>query len=432
MKLFVGTRATLTRVLRVSAISATCALVGLGSIASHAETWLIEHARVATQTQQGVIEDGSVLVVDGRVTAVGSELRLPAGGQRLDAGGQWLTPGFIESYSQIGLVEIGAESTTVDSAVADFPLGPAFDVRYALNADSVLLAEAVRAGVTSAIVAPVGANDPLAGWGALVHLGGEELLLRPQLAMFGSLTNPAADLVGGSRGGLLVRLRHALSAARRFNPTRHLSEPKGYTVADMMALKEWLSGSQPLVLSVHQASQILQAIDLAKTYRKSLIVIGGREAWKVAPQLAAADAAVIVDPMANIPIGFDSLGARLDNAALLHEAGVSFAFTSENTHNPGWIRQGAGIAVANGLPFDAALAAISSNPAKIWGIDDLGQIAVGKHADLVLWSGDPLEVTTHATQVMVDGQWQSLETRQTRLRDRYRDLSNTVTPFGYR
>lgn len=397
-----------------------------------ADTWLIENARVATQTDQGVLDSAAVLVVDGRIQAVGNGLTLPAGGQRIDAQGQWLTPGFIESHTQIGLVEIGAESTTVDSAVADFPLGPAFDVQFALNTDSVLLAESVRAGVTSAIVAPVAGNDPLAGWGALVHLAGETRLAQPQLALFGSLTNPAADLVGGSRGGLLVRLRNALSAARRFNPTRHLSEPNGYTRADMMALKDWLAGSQPLVLSVHQASQILQAIELAKAYRKKLIVLGGREAWKVAQQLAQADVAVILDPMANIPIGFDSLGARLDNAALLHAAGVRFAFTSENTHNPGWIRQGAGIAVANGLPFDAALAAISRNAASIWGADDIGQIAVGKRADLVLWSGDPLEVTTHAAQVMVDGKWQSLQTRQTRLRDRYRDLSNKVTPFSYR
>jgi len=404
----------------------------VGSPGGWAETWLIENAKVATLTDRGTLDGASVLVVDGRITAVGTDLTVPAEAQSVDADGRWLTPGFIESYSQVGLLEIGAEATTVDAAVAEFPLGPAFDVRYALNADSVLLAESVRAGITTAVVAPVGANDPLAGRGALVHMSGQQLLLSPQLAMFGSLTNPAADLVGGSRSGLLVRLRNAMTAARRFTAARHLSEPRGYTAADMTALKDWLGSSQPLVLVVHQASQILQALDLAKTIRKKLILVGGSEAWKVAPQLAAAGISVILDPMANIPIGFDSLGARLDSAVLLHAAGVRFAFTSENTHNPAWIRQGAGIAVANGLPYEAALAAIGANPAEIWGAQDLGQVAAGKRADLVIWSGDPLEVTTHAVRVMVDGDWQSLQTRQTRLRDRYRDISNRVTPFSYR
>ena len=108
------------------------------------------------------------------------------------------------------------------------------------------------------------------------------------------------------------------------------------------------------------------------------------------------------------------------------------AFTSETTHNAGWIKQGGGIAVANGLPYDAALAAITSGPAKIWGLNDRGVLARGKVADIVLWSGDPLEVTTHAERVMIDGEWMSLETRQGRLLERYRDMSNTVVPFGYR
>ena len=176
----------------------------------------------------------------------------------------------------------------------------------------------------------------------------------------------------------------------------------------------------------------MQAIKLAQDFKFPLIIVSGAEAWKVAPQLAAADVPVVLDAMANIPIDFDALGARLENAALLHKAGVRIALTSENTHNAGWIRQGGGVAVANGLPFSAALDAITSGPAKIWGLTDRGELARGKVADLVVWSGDPLEVTTHAERVMIDGNWTSLETRQSRLLERYRDLSNKVTPYGYR
>ena len=141
---------------------------------------------------------------------------------------------------------------------------------------------------------------------------------------------------------------------------------------------------------------------------------------------------VVLAALDNIPTDFDRLGARLDNAVLLHNAGVQIAFRSENTHNAGWIRQGGGIAVANGLPYEAALAAMTRGPATIWGLEDRGSLAKGKTADLVIWSGDPLEVTTLAERVMIDGQWMELDNRQDRLLERYRDLSNDATPFGYR
>jgi hypothetical protein len=342
----------------------------------------------------------------------------------------------IESYSQIGLLEIGAEASTVDAAVVEYPMGPAFDVSYALNPDSVLLPLARSWGLTSAIVAPRSGNDLFAGWGALLQLGpGATLqagLSAPRLALFGNMGTSASVFVGGSRAALLVKLRQSLKAARRYNASRYVADERGYTSADMAALKVWLSSGTPLALQVDQAHQISQALVLARELRFPLIIIGGAEAWKVANELAAADVPVVIDPMENIPLGFDRLGARLDNAALLHQAGVRIAFTAENSHNAAWIRQGAGIAVANGLPFDVALAAITATPAAIWGLENLGSLARGKRADLVIWSGDPLEVTSHAERVMIGGQWQSLATRAGRLRDRYRDLSNTTTPYGYR
>lgn len=399
----------------------------------------IENAKIVTATTAGTINSGTVHVVDGVITWVGPAADAPAlapGTQRVDAQGRWLTPGLIESHTQLGLVEISAEATTSDMRVEEYPMGPAFDVRYALNPASVLLPITRAAGITSAVVAPSAANDPLAGVGVAISLretlDSEDLLLASDIALFGGMGSRSALFVGGSRSALMVRLREALTAAKRFSPTRYVADERGYTASDMAALKRWLKSGAPLALGVNQASHILQAIRLSEEFGFPLIITGGAEAWKVGAQLAAADVPVVLDPMANIPIDFDALGARLDNAALLHKAGVRIAFTSENTHNAGWIRQGGGIAVANGLPFDAALAAITSNPANMWGLADRGQIALGKAADLVIWSGDPLEVTTHAENVMIDGEWMSLETRQGRLLERYRDLSNTMTPYGYR
>ena len=334
------------------------------------------------------------------------------------------------------MLEIGAEATTRDSGVEGFSMGPAFELRYALNPASVLFGTTRASGVTTAVVSPQAANDPLAGTGLAISLRNTlnpaALILSDRLAMFGGIGPSYADFVGGSRGALVVRLREALAAAKRFNPARYEADENGYTSSDMAALKRWLNSGAPLALEVNQASQILQAMALADEFGLDLIVTGGVEAWKVAAELAAASVPVVLDPLDNIPIGFDRLGARLDNAVLLNKAGVVIAFRSENAHNAGWIRQGGGIAVAHGLPFDAAIAAITSGPAKIWGLDNRGSIARGQVADLVLWSGDPLEVTTHAERVMIDGEWAELDNRQNRLLERYRDLSNTVTPYGYR
>jgi imidazolonepropionase-like amidohydrolase len=151
------------------------------------------------------------------------------------------------------------------------------------------------------------------------------------------------------------------------------------------------------------------------------VIAGGAEAWLVARELAQAQVPVLVDPLVNLPGSFDQLGARLDNAARLHAAGVTFAFSQSGdaTHNARKVRQLAGNAVANGLPWDAALAALTANPARIFGLADRGRIEPGQRADLVLWSGDPLEVTTYAEQVWIDGAPVDPRTRQTELRDRY-------------
>ncbi len=155
-----------------------------------------------------------------------------------------------------------------------------------------------------------------------------------------------------------------------------------------------------------------------------LVLTGAAEAWRVAPELARAGATVLVDPFTDLPENFDAVGATLENAARLARAGVTvgFSLNDHEPHNIRKIRQGAGLAVANGLPWDAALAALTRVPAEAFGVGDrVGSIAVGRPADLVLWSGDPLEVTSAPERVWIDGALQPDRSRQTELRDRYLD-----------
>jgi imidazolonepropionase-like amidohydrolase len=142
----------------------------------------------------------------------------------------------------------------------------------------------------------------------------------------------------------------------------------------------------------------------------------------VAGELAAAKIPVILNPLDNLPESFDAVGATLENAARLQRAGVKIAFSLDDPepHNMRKVRQAAGIAVAHGLPWDEALAALTRNPAEILGVaTGNGSLARGRPADLVLWSGDPLEVTTLADRVFIQGEAQPMRSRQTELRDRY-------------
>ena len=379
------------------------------------------------------LSDATLLIGDGVVQAVGFDLEIPEGYERVDATGKFITPGLIDAHTQLGLQEIAAEASTNDDAVADFKLGPAFDVRYAINPASTLLPVNRVDGVTRAVVAPVAGNDPLAGWGAAIHLGpGNDIITHTGIALFGNAAVGATRFVGGSRSALLQRLRQALTDARRYTSGRYQSEPQEYSRQDMLALRAFLRGDAPLVLRVNRANEIIELLAIAQELKIKLVILGGAEAWQVADRLAQADVPVIVDVLANLPSSYDQLGARLDNIVLLHQAGVRVMITAQDTQNARLLRQSAGNAVAEGMPWVAALAAITREPARVFGLGETtGTLMQGAPGDVVIWNADPLEVTTWAERVMINGEWVPMRSRQSRLYERYKNLDSEV-PVGYR
>jgi imidazolonepropionase-like amidohydrolase len=194
------------------------------------------------------------------------------------------------------------------------------------------------------------------------------------------------------------------------------------TPGGRQALQTYMDGSAPIVFDVDRASDIRQIIAFAQREKLRVVVKGGAEAWRVGPELAAAKVPVVLNPLDDLPLSFDAVGATLENAARLDKAGVKIAFSLDDPepHNIRKVRQVAGIAVAHGLPLDVALAALTRNPAEIFGVGATnGSLERGRPADLVLWSGDPLEVSTLADRVFIQGQAQVMRSRQTELRDRY-------------
>jgi hypothetical protein len=391
------------------------------SVAAAAESFLIRNARVHTLTAAGTLEGHDVLVENGRITRIARGISPPAGVAMIDAGGRPLTPGTFGGIGRVGIEEIGLEASTADYAIRLGEMRPEFDVRLAFNPASAMLGVHRTNGVTFAVVAPSAATGGsiLAGQGGAVPFdGGAPLAAR---ALFVDVGGDANALAGGSRAGQYMLLRQAFIEARAPNLVL-VHDDRLLTPAGRQALLEFVQGAGPFVIDVDRASDIRQVIAFAAAERLRVVIQGGAEAAAVAPELAAAGIAVFLDPLDNLPRSFDMLGASLTAAARLHAAGVRIGFSlrSNDAQDAGKVRQAAGNAVAHGLPWDVALAAITRVPAEVFGVADrFGTLEAGRPAEFVLWSGDPLDVTSLPALVVTGGVRQPLVSRHTLLRDRY-------------
>lgn len=401
---------------RLLMLAALALQLAISVPASAGSTLLIRNATVHTLTNAGTLEHTDVLINDGRIAALGTGLTAPQGSEVIEAAGRPVTPGLFGGLSALGLEEIGEEPRADDNALR-MGLRPEFDVSLAFTPESAMLGVSRLGGITFAMVAPSPGGGIIAGQGAVALLDGT---VTPAHALFIAMGGGANNLSGGSRAAQYMLLAQAILEARQ---SRQLQpgDPRLLTPAGRTALADYLAGTKPVVINVDRAADIRRVLAFARDQKLHLVISGGDEAWKVAPELAAAKVPVILDPLDDLPENFDSVGATLQNAALLARAGVKIAFTlDEEPYNIRKVRQAAGVAVAYGLPADEALAALTRNPAEIFGVADrAGTLAAGRVADLVLWSGDPLDVTSLAERVIIAGVDQPMRSRQTELRDRY-------------
>jgi imidazolonepropionase-like amidohydrolase len=435
-----------------------CALALLTAASAQAETVAITHARILTAGPAGEIAQGTVVIRDGKIAAVGAAAAIPAGARVIDAAGAVVAPGFFATNSLLGAVEVRAlgDDLTVDNP----DLGAAFDVQYSLNPESILLPVARLGGLTSAVVMPQsfadrggdedegeeltaggGHDGPrshalFAGQAAVIDLGKhDDILTRAKVGMVVPFGQAGAGVAGGARGAEIVALKAALQDVRDYMKNRAAYDRAGYrdlalSKADLEALIPVVQGKMPIIAGVHRASDIRAVLKLAREEGFKVILSGAEEGWLVADDIARAGVPVLLNPLDDRPESFEMLAATMENATRLQAAGVTVAIEAAGgSHRARETRYNAGNAVAHGMPYAAALAAVTINPAKIFGVADrTGSLEPGKDADLVIWTGDPFEPLSHPTAVFIHGQQQPMTSRQLELRDRYKDLNRPLPP----
>lgn len=381
---------------------------------AQAQDLLITNATVHTLTEQGTLENTDLLIDDGEIVKIGRDLKARDNIPRLDANNNAVTPAFFAGVTVSGLSEVEAVSEAVDSEYNDLftqLMHPEFDIRVAYNPLSSVIPITRIEGYGYTLLGASRGDRSLSGLGGLVRFDGGFDSFEGKPVLFVELSGHSAASVGGSRAVHWMLLKQAF--AELDDDDENLLSPLG---------KETLANVRDkgiFVFNTHRAADIMQVIRFSEAHDLKSVIHGGREAWIVAPALAAANIPVILNALDNLPADFDSLGSRLDNAALLDAAGVTLMFSSGETHNARKIRQVAGNAVANGLAYDTAVRAMTVTPATVFGGRDR-HLKPGAVADLVIWSSnDPLDVTTLATTVIIGGKPDSMRSRQTLLRDRY-------------
>jgi imidazolonepropionase-like amidohydrolase len=411
-------------------------LTGLGTPAL-AQTVAITGGTVALGDGSAPIEGGTVVVRDGRVVAAGRGVAVPAGAQTVNASGKWVVPGFVAGFSRLGLVEVDAVDAANDTqAGARSPYSAAIDIEPGLNPDVAAIGVSRIGGVTRAIVAPSTSTMIFAGQGAVIDTGTDaEIVTVPRAFQFVELGETGAQEAGGSRPAAHLQLRASLEAAQRYarNPAAYDGDSRDSLLnrADAAALVPVVTGKVPLLVHVESANDIRTVLKLPRLFPAlKLVLVGASEGWLVGREIAAANVPVIASALTDIPSSFEQVAATQSNVGRLKAAGVRVSIGMINDNDALQARyapQYAGNLVAlarvpgaTGLQWGEALAAITSGPADALGMGgEIGSLRPGRRADVVMWSGDPLELSSHAERVWIDGVEQPMVSRQTKLRDRY-------------
>ena len=443
-----------------------------------AQTVAISGGTVVLGDGSEPIQGGMVVLRDGRIVAAGDiRMKLPPGTEVIDATNKWVTPGIVAGFSRLGLAEVdlGAAGSD-DTENGGSPFSAAIDVTPGVNPKASTIAVSRTDGVTRAVVAPVAAKNIFAGQGAIIDTGDDmNPIVRARAFQFVELGEGGAGIAGGSRPAAFTLFRNALREAAQLGRNvgsfsvgggqpdardrpivQNPNESRLYTTQveraddvllnrfDAAALVPVLRGDQLLLVHVERAKDILNVLDLRREFPGlKIALVGVTEGWLVADKLASSGVWVIASALNDLPSSFEQLAATQSNVGRMRAAGVNVAIGMIDDNDTRYVRnqrQYAGNLVAlgkvpgaAGVSWGDAFAMISSRPAEAVGLGkEFGSLAAGRRGDVVIWDGDPLELSSAPEAVWIDGVRQPLDNHQTKLRDRYRSLERQALPEAYR
>ena len=404
------------------------------SLSINGESILIKNATIfdGIQSQSFV---GNILIKDKKIIQVTSnEIK---GDYVINANKKIVTPGLIAVDTELGIVEIGALSVTRDDSADFYKIG--FSIYDAFNPNSTLIPWNRSNGITSSLTLPQNTSSPIGGLGSYFILDGK-------MQIEGVADTVMIGRLGGSydksRSETLSIINDLLSFAssistRQVNSEQEISELiSSSSIAtamelhprDVKALHRLINDNLPLIIKSHRASDLIKLAELKDKYNLNLIIMGAQESALVSEIIANNNIPLIINPIDNIPGSFDELAANITLSRRLEEEGIQIMFNASRDHNYHLIRQGAGVAVANGMSYGGAIKALTSIPASVFNIKDRGSIKVGNFADIIIWDNDPLEPSSMPEKVFINGESIDLTTRSSRLRDRYtKEVEKPVT-----
>ncbi|GAA2063345.1 amidohydrolase [Leifsonia soli] len=368
---------------------------------------------------QEPIENGVVLVTDGVIEAVGAaaDVAVPEGATVVDAAGKWVLPGFIESHGHVGIHEEANGPAGDDTNEMTTPNTAAVRAIDAINIDDEGFRDALSGGVTSVVVKP-GSGNPIGGQTVAIKTWGgriiDEQVIHEAVSVKSALgENPkrvygAKNATPSTRLGVAMIIREAFVAAQNYRVQRENADLEGKPFERDLAketLVRVLDGELAWDQHTHRHDDIATALRLADEFGYRLVVNHGTEAHKIADVLAERDIPVIFGPMFTSRSKVELRDRAIANLATLAQAGVRVAITTDHPVVPiNFLVYQAALAVKDGLPRQTALEALTVNPAAFLRLDDrVGSLTPGLDGDVVVWSGDPLDVNSRAERVFIGG-----------------------------
>lgn len=362
------------------------------------------------------IDGGAVLIRDGRIAEVGKDIAAPDGVEVVDATGQWVLPGFVEAHGHMGVWEEAEGWAGQDTNEMTDPNGARLRALDGINPADQGFRDALSGGVTTVVILP-GSGNPIGGQTAAIKTAGrtvEDMLIKEPCSVKSALGENPKRVYGdqkklpSTRMGVAAVIRDAFRAAQDYKAKRDhaASENKPFDRDPTSEiLVRVLDGEIPWSQHCHRADDIATALRLAKEFGYEVIINHGTEGHLVAEELIAAGAPVIIGPLFTTRSKVELRQRSLRNPGRLARAGVDIAITTDHPVVPiHFLVHQATLAMKEGLDRDTALRSITSNPARMMGLADrVGTLSPGLDGDVVLWSGDPLDVMSRALRVFVGG-----------------------------